>query len=198
MASADEDALADLARLPGLKGVAGQLAGVFAIARAEQARQAAGAVVSRLAWKNLVFTGPGGAGKSRAAAAVARAYRELGVLSSGHQAEVAAQDLASTDVQLTGRLVREAIGLGRGGVLMITGVHEYAVLPDRGLLVFRNLYRALSDFRVDVAVILAGDAEPLHELLTAPPRAGCPVPRGHRLPRLHGRPARGSVRHPGR
>lgn len=34
------------------------MAGVFAIARAEQARQTAGAAVTRPAWKNLVFTGP--------------------------------------------------------------------------------------------------------------------------------------------
>jgi hypothetical protein len=165
MTSGDSDAIADLGRLPGLEGAAEQLAGVFAIARAEQARQAAGATVARPAWKNLVFTGPGGAGKSRAAAAVARAYRELGVLSSGHLTETAAQDLATNDVQRTGQLVREAVGRGRGGVLMISGVHEYALLPDRGQLVFRNLYAALTDFRSDVAMILAGDAEPLHGLL---------------------------------
>jgi hypothetical protein len=165
MTSGDGEALADLARLPGLEEAAGQLAGVFAIARAEQARQAAGAAVTRPAWKNLVFTGPGGAGKSRAAAAVARAYRDLGVLSSGHPTEAAAQDLATSDVQLTGQLVREAVGRGRGGVLMISGVHEYALLSDRGQLVFRNLYAALTDFRTEVAVILAGDAEPLHGLL---------------------------------
>lgn len=130
MTSGGGDAIADLARLPGLEGAAEQLAGVIAIARAEQARQAAGAAVTRPAWKNLVFTWPGGAGKSRAAAAVVRAYRELGVLSSGHIAEVAAQDLATSDVLLTGQLVREAAGRGRGGVLMISRVHEYALLAS--------------------------------------------------------------------
>ncbi len=49
--------------------------------------------VTRRSWKNLVFTGGPGTGKSRAAAAVARTCRELGVLSSGHLAEVTAADL---------------------------------------------------------------------------------------------------------
>jgi hypothetical protein len=171
-----EGSLADLATLPGLETVAAQLASVLAVARAEQARQAAGAAIVRPAWKNLVFTGGPGSGRSRAAAAMARAYRELGVLSSGHLTEVASQDLATTDVQLTGRLVREAAGRGRGGVLMITNVHEYSLLHDRGALVLRNLYTALTDFRATVAVILAGDAEPLHELLATYPALAARFP----------------------
>ncbi len=49
--------------LPGLDDVREQLAGVLSVIRAEQARQVAGAVVARRAWKNLVFTGGPGTGK---------------------------------------------------------------------------------------------------------------------------------------
>ena len=46
-----------LAGREGLEMVAGQLAPLLAVLRAEQARRTAGIVVSRPAWKNLVFTG---------------------------------------------------------------------------------------------------------------------------------------------
>ncbi|MGO8892010.1 MAG: hypothetical protein ACLQB1_20280, partial [Streptosporangiaceae bacterium] len=67
----------------GLETVAGQLGERIAVLRAEQARRQVGLAITRPAWKNLVFTGGPGAGKSRAARAVARVYAELGLLSSG-------------------------------------------------------------------------------------------------------------------
>jgi hypothetical protein len=69
-----------LAGLPGLEAVTGQLAGWVAVLHTEQARRRAGATVIRPTWKNLVFTGGAGAGKSRAARALARTYHQLGVL----------------------------------------------------------------------------------------------------------------------
>ena len=62
--------------------------------RAEQARRRAGIEIARPAWKNLVFTGGPGAGKSRAARALARLYKDLGLLTYGHLIEIAAADLA--------------------------------------------------------------------------------------------------------
>ena len=69
-----------LTALPGLEMAAGQLAPLITVLRAEQARRKAGIAISRPAWKNLVFTGGPGTGKSRAATAIARLYRDLGVL----------------------------------------------------------------------------------------------------------------------
>ena len=83
-----------LVALPGLKMVAGQLAPLITVLRAEQARRKAGIAISRPAWKNLVFTGGPGAGKSRAATAIARLYRDLGVLHYGNLIEIPAADLA--------------------------------------------------------------------------------------------------------
>ena len=66
-----------LTALPGLEMAADQLAPLITVLRAEQARRKAGIAISRPAWKNLVFTGGPGAGKSRAATAIARLYRDL-------------------------------------------------------------------------------------------------------------------------
>src|SRR5260370_26624495 len=90
-----------LAGLPGLEVVREQLAGVIAVRRAELARRDAGIAVTRPAWKNLVFTGGPGTGKSRTAAAVGGIYRRLGVLTSGHLTGVASADLAGPPTQET-------------------------------------------------------------------------------------------------
>jgi hypothetical protein len=158
-----------LASLPGLEAVREQLAGVIAVIRAELARRDAGVAVTRPAWKNLVFTGGPGCGKSRAAAAVGRIYRGLGVLSSGQLTEVASADLAGTSKQETGRLIREAVSRARGGILLITDAHAYARLQAGDQQVLRGLQEVLSDFRDDLVVILAGRAGPLRRMLRASP-----------------------------
>ena len=59
-----------------LHAVEDQLEAVIVVLQAEQRRRMAGSVIQRPAWKNLVFAGAGGSGKSRAAAAVGRVYHE--------------------------------------------------------------------------------------------------------------------------
>jgi AAA lid domain/ATPase family associated with various cellular activities (AAA) len=168
-----EQDLGGLAGLAGLETVCDQLAGWIAVVRAEQARRRAGRVVARPAWKNLVFTGGPGTGKSRAAAAVGCLYTELGVLSPGHLLEIAAADLAGATGRETGLLLREAADRANGGILMITAADAWAALPDRGQQVLRCLYDELTDLRDlsvgRLAVILAGQAGPLQALLAASP-----------------------------
>lgn len=163
----------DLAGLRGLETVQNQLQDVIAVLRAERARGTAGPAIRRPAWKNLVFAGGLGTGKSRAAVAVGKVYRELGVLTSGHVIEAAAADLAGTGPGETGALLAEAIRPAAGGVLVVTAAHTWHHLPDQGQQVFRRLYDKLTEYRNelgdDLAVILAGQAGPLLALLHASP-----------------------------
>jgi hypothetical protein len=114
-----QDGEPDMVGLPGLEMISEQLAARIAVLRAEQARHQAGMAVKRPAWKNLVFTGGPGTGKSRTARAVARVYRELGLLSSGRVDEVAATSMAGTTPQESGVLVGETVRRASGGILMI-------------------------------------------------------------------------------
>src|SRR5271165_5564230 len=139
--------LGGLAGLPGLDPVAGQLGERIAVLRAEQARRRAGLAVTRPAWKNLVFTGGPGSGKTRAARAVARIYTKLGLLAFGHLREIAAADLTGTTVQETGTLVGEAARRGAGDLLMINDAHHWYRLPDRGRHLLRCLYQELTGSR---------------------------------------------------
>lgn len=92
-----------LTSLPGLETVSEQLAGPIAVLRAEQGRRQAGAAVTRPAWKNVVFTGGPGSGKSRAAKAVARIYAELGLLMFGLLREIAAATWSGRPCRRPGR-----------------------------------------------------------------------------------------------
>ena len=169
-----------LASLPGLEAVSEQLAGLIAVLRAEQARRRASLAVSRPAWKNLVFTGGAGFGKTRAAKAVARIYTELGLLGFGHLREIAAADLVGTSLQETGTLVGEAARRAGGDLLMINDAHAWYRLPDRGRHLLRCLYKELTDSRDhsggQLALILAGQAGPLRDLLRASPALAARFP----------------------
>lgn len=129
--------------------------------------------VRRPAWKNLVFTGGAGTGKSRAAAAVARCYQDLELLPLSHMAEVAAADLVDNKPWEAAKLLDEAARHVPGGVLMITDAHTWYDLPDQGRQMVRCLYQLLTQVRdrvrEDLVVILAGQARPLGELLRASP-----------------------------
>jgi ATPase family protein associated with various cellular activities (AAA) len=157
-----------------------QLAARIAVLQAEQDRRAAGAQIPRPAWKNLVFTGGPGTGKSRAAAAVAQGYQNLGLLSLGHVAEVAAEDLAVPKPWAAARLVDEAARHVPGGVLMITAAHAWYDLPGHGQQMIRCLYQLLTQVRdhvrEDLAVFLAGQERPLSELLRASPALAARFP----------------------
>ena len=165
--------VAGLSDLLGRETVRAQLNEVIAVLEAERSRREAGSAVRRPVWKNLVFTGGAGTGKSRAALAVGQVYRRLGVLATGHVIEAAAADLVGFGPGETGKLLAEAIRPASGGILMINAAHDWQRLPDHGQQVLRRLYEQLTEYRNErrdeLAVILAGQAGPLRSLLQGSP-----------------------------
>jgi AAA lid domain/ATPase family associated with various cellular activities (AAA) len=154
-----------LANLPGLDTVRDQLAAVIAAIEAERARVDAGIPVTRRRWKNLVFTGGPGTGKSRTAEPIARIYHDLGVVTSGHLTEVSSTELTDLTAEGTAHLVREAISTARGGVLLLTDAQAYASLEPRHQQAPRSIQDGLAQFRDDLIVILAGETAQLHTVL---------------------------------
>ena len=148
--------------------------------RAEQARCRAGIEIRRPVWKNLVFTGGPGTGKSRAARAVAGLYHQLGLLSFGKLIEVAAADLAGATPQDTAVQVAEAVR-PTGNLPMITDADAWHALPSRGQHVLRCLYQAMTHghrhIRNDeLVIILAGQADPLRDMLATAPALAARFP----------------------
>ena len=93
---------------------------------------------------------------------------------------MAAADLIATEPREAARLVDEAAGLVPGGVLVITDAHAWHHLPDHGRQMLRCLYQLLTQVRdrvrEDLAVILAGRAGPLGELLRVNPALAARFP----------------------
>ena len=152
----------DLGALPGLEMVTGQIADLIAVLRAEQARRQAGMQIRRAAWKNLVFTGGPGSGKSRAARALARVYKDLGLLAYGQLIEIAAADLAGAAPRATATQVAEVIK-PTGDLLLITRADAWHALPDRGQYLLSCLYQQMTAAHRDhdahsdeLAIILSG------------------------------------------
>jgi hypothetical protein len=180
--------LGDLGALPGLEMVAGQIADLIAVLRAEQARRRAGIEIRRPAWKNLVFTGGPGAGKSRAARALARLYKDLGLLTYGHLIEIAAADLVGATPRDTATQVAEVIK-PKGDLLLITSAHTWHDLPDRGQHLLSCLYQQMTAAHRDyeghpgeLAIILSGRKDPLHALLAASPALAARFPAVIKFP----------------
>jgi hypothetical protein len=145
-------------------------------------------------WKNLAFTGGPGCGKSRAAAAVGRIYRELGVLAPGHVTEVASVELAGADAEQTRMLVSNAVSRARGGVLTITDADAYIGFRMHDQQVLRFLQDALNVFD-DLTVILAGQPDQLRTLLHASPPLASRFPWVISFPQIQLRTADRDLRH---
>jgi hypothetical protein len=172
--------LGELAALPGLEQVAGQIAPVIAVLRAEQARRRAGIEIRRPAWKNLVFAGGPGTGKSRAARALAHLYQQLGLLTYGQLTEIDAADLAGATPQDTAVQVAGVVK-PTGDLLMITGVHAWHALPGQGQDVLRCLYQVMThEHRYsphdELVIVLSGQPGPLREMLAASPALAARFP----------------------
>jgi len=161
-----DDPLADLAALPGLDAVKAGIAGLIAAVRAERARQEAEMAV-RPAWKNLVLAGGPGTGKSRVAAIVARAYRDLGMLTSGHLVEVARVDLIGEYARDSGPLVQAAVNRAIGGVLLISDAHDSGgASAARDRAATKALQELVTEYHGgNLVVILAGPGIPVREFL---------------------------------
>ena len=105
----------DLEGFAGLKPVRDRFGEWLAVVRAERARAELGMTISRPTWKNLVFTGAAGTGKSWVAWSLAGTYRELGFVKGGQVLEAAAAGMTGWTVREIRQLVNEAVGGPWGG-----------------------------------------------------------------------------------
>lgn len=169
------EAAAELDALPGLAAIKDQVAALIAVAGAEVARRDAG-ITLRTAWKNLAFAGPPGTGKSRVAAAFARACHDIGILTLGHLTEITRAGLSCERPADTADHVKDSVRHAIGGILLITDAHQAG--PDAGedAHVLRLLEQMMEQRRDDLIVVLAGPDQPLRRLLASRPGLASRIP----------------------
>ena len=159
----------ELAGLIGLDSVKQQVETLSASLRSAERRRALGLRVGSPVRHALFLGGPGTA-KTTVARLLARIYRDLGVLESGHLVEVSRDDLVAEHIGGTAQLVRAKVEEAFGGVLFID--EAYALAPrdagnDFGKEAISTLLKLMEDHRERFVVIAAGYRKEMNEFLRA-------------------------------
>ena len=165
-----ESALAELNALTGLNEVKTKVETLVNLLRANQAMEKAGKrpVPANL---HLVFTGDPGTGKTTVAHIVAKIYRALGVLPSGHLVIANRESLVASYVGQTAPKVKAKIDESMGGILFVD--EAYALTPksenDFGAEAIATLIDAMESRRGQFAVIFAGYKDEMAAFVAANP-----------------------------
>ncbi|NWH03887.1 AAA family ATPase [Desulfobacter latus] len=117
---------------------------------------------------NIVLKGNPGTGKTTVAKLIGELYREAGILPLGHTFEVERKDLVAQFYGATAPKTHEAICRAMGGILFID--EAYTLLKknddrDPGVEAIDTLVKAMTDYKGQFAVILAGYPAQMDEML---------------------------------
>ena len=152
------DPYKELDELIGLESVKEEVHTLANFAKIQQQRKAQGLKVPKMSF-HLVFTGSPGTGKTTVARIVARIYKDLGILKSGHTVETDRSGLVAEYVGQTATKTNAVIDSALNGVLFID--EAYALVPenagsDYGQEAISTLLQRMEDDRDKLVVIIAG------------------------------------------
>ncbi|WP_157408122.1 AAA family ATPase [Actinomadura atramentaria] len=178
------DPFAELAALTGLHSVKQEIELLAAGAKAARLRREAGLTVPAPA-RHMIFSGNPGTGKTVVARLLARIYKDLGVLSSGHLVEVSRAELIGQYIGETAVKTRAVVRRAVGGVLFID--EAYALTQsdlgeDYGPEAVAELIKMMEDHRDDLVVIAAGYEREMQRFVASDPGLASRFPTTLRFP----------------
>ncbi|MBO4803979.1 MAG: AAA family ATPase, partial [Muribaculaceae bacterium] len=161
----------ELDELIGLESVKEEVHTIANFAKIQQQRKAQGLKVPKMSF-HLVFTGSPGTGKTTVARIVARIYKDLGILKSGHTVETDRSGLVAEYVGQTAVKTNAVIDSALNGVLFID--EAYALVPenagsDYGQEAISTLLKRMEDDRDKLVVIIAGYPDEMKRFIDSNP-----------------------------
>ncbi|MBQ6079506.1 MAG: AAA family ATPase [Muribaculaceae bacterium] len=165
------DPYQELDELIGLESVKEEVHTLANFAKIQQQRKAQGLKVPKMSF-HLVFTGSPGTGKTTVARIVARIYKDLGILKSGHTVETDRSGLVAEYVGQTATKTNAVIDSALNGVLFID--EAYALVPenagsDYGQEAISTLLKRMEDDRDKLVVIIAGYPDEMKRFIDSNP-----------------------------
>lgn len=162
------DLEANLAEIIGLEEVKDFVRTQHKLLIAQQKRKNAGMKVNTTQALNMIFSGNPGTGKTTVARVVAKMFKEMGLLKSGHLIETDRGGLVAEYVGQTAKKTEEVFKSALGGVLFID--EAYALSSDGssfGKEAIDTLVKLIEDYRGEIVVILAGYKKEMVDFLKA-------------------------------
>jgi len=165
------DVLRDLNELVGMEAVKREVLTLTNYLQLQQQRRVAGLPGTSLSL-HMVFTGNPGTGKTSVARIIARVFRAMGILKSGHLVETDRSGLVAEYAGQTGPKTNKRIDEALDGVLFID--EAYGLVAEDaedayGREAVQTLLKRMEDDRDRLVVILAGYPEPMEALLRSNP-----------------------------
>lgn len=157
---------ASLSEIIGLENVKEFVKTQYRMLIAQEKRRKAGLSVDTTQSLNMIFSGNPGTGKTTVARIVARMFKEMGLLKSGHLVETDRGGLVAEYVGQTSKKTEEVFKSALGGVLFID--EAYALSSDGGSFgkeAIDTLVKLIEDYRGEIVVILAGYKKEMAEFL---------------------------------
>ncbi len=165
-----EELLAELDGMIGLEPVKQRVRSLLDEMAVDEQRRAGGMKVATRS-RHLVFTGNPGTAKTTVARLLARIYRAVGLLSSGHVVEVQRADLVGEYIGQTAPKTRAVCEKAMGGVLFVDEAYELTPRADDdyGPEAIAELLVQMENHRDELIVIAAGYPKQMDEFLDANP-----------------------------
>lgn len=165
--------LAEFNGLIGLEEVKHELNTLFSLIRVNQMRKGRG-LPSQETYKDCIFTGHMGTGKSTVAGWMARIYSQLGVIDKDSVREIRAGKLVEKDAEAIRKEIQEQVMQSLGGLLYIDEPYILGKLADieREKQFCDTLMGLMAKYKEELVVILAGDKNEMQLFLAAHPQLG--------------------------
>jgi len=165
------DPYEELNSLIGLESVKDEVNSLANFVKVQKKREAQGLKTSSVSY-HCVFTGSPGTGKTTVARILARIYKDLGVVKSGHLVETDRSGLIAEYVGQTAVKTNAVVDSALNGVLFID--EAYALLDSKGMGGYGNeaiatLLKRMEDDRDSLVVIVAGYTNEMKNFIDSNP-----------------------------